>query len=135
MQIVRKRLNQPLTLAEKVCVSGPNLANIWSESSSKASQTSLAILQIVYGHLDDPQGQELKRGVSYLRLRPGALHGTSKIGLVSLLLVLISSSAPLFPFRPCGDAGRYRPDGHASIHLVWPAQDYGTLHDPLRSSH
>jgi len=28
--------------------------------------------QIVYGHLDDPEHQELKRGVSYLRLRPGA---------------------------------------------------------------
>jgi hypothetical protein len=28
-------------------------------------------LQVVYGHLDDPQNQELKRGVSYLKLRPG----------------------------------------------------------------
>jgi aconitate hydratase len=24
----------------------------------------------VYGHLDDPEGQEIERGVSYLRLRP-----------------------------------------------------------------
>ena len=29
-------------------------------------------LQVVYGHLDDPASQELKRGVSYLKLRPGA---------------------------------------------------------------
>lgn len=28
--------------------------------------------QVVYGHLDDPEGQEIERGVSYLRLRPGA---------------------------------------------------------------
>jgi hypothetical protein len=28
--------------------------------------------QVVYGHLDDPEGQELERGVSYLKLRPGA---------------------------------------------------------------
>ena len=28
-------------------------------------------LQVVYGHLDDPEGQEIQRGVSYLRLRPG----------------------------------------------------------------
>lgn len=40
--IVKKRLNRPLTLSEK----------------------------IVYGHLDNPQGQEIKRGESYLNLRP-----------------------------------------------------------------
>jgi hypothetical protein len=28
--------------------------------------------QVVYGHLDDPEHQELQRGVSYLKLRPGA---------------------------------------------------------------
>ena len=27
-------------------------------------------LQVVYGHLDDPENQEMKRGSSYLRLRP-----------------------------------------------------------------
>lgn len=41
INIVKKRLG-PLTLAEKV----------------------------VYGHLDDPHGQDIKRGSSYLRLRP-----------------------------------------------------------------
>ena len=40
--IVRKRLNRPLTLSEKV----------------------------VYGHLDNPKEQEIKRGSSYLNLRP-----------------------------------------------------------------
>jgi aconitate hydratase len=28
-------------------------------------------LQVVYGHLDDPENQEIERGVSYLKLRPG----------------------------------------------------------------
>ncbi|BEJ17891.1 hypothetical protein CspHIS471_0701590 [Cutaneotrichosporon sp. HIS471] len=42
LQIVRNRLNAPLTLAEK----------------------------IVYGHLDDPHHQEIARGESYLKLRP-----------------------------------------------------------------
>jgi aconitate hydratase len=42
LSAVRSRLNRPLTLAEK----------------------------IVYGHLDDPQGSELKRGESYIELRP-----------------------------------------------------------------
>ncbi|RSH87555.1 Aconitate hydratase mitochondrial [Apiotrichum porosum] len=42
LQIVRARLNKPLTLAEK----------------------------IVYGHLDDPHHQEIVRGESYLKLRP-----------------------------------------------------------------
>ncbi|KAG6884662.1 hypothetical protein C0993_009186 [Termitomyces sp. T159_Od127] len=40
--IVRNRLNRPLTLSEK----------------------------ILYGHLDDAHGQDIERGVSYLKLRP-----------------------------------------------------------------
>ncbi|KAL5384705.1 hypothetical protein DPSP01_005143 [Paraphaeosphaeria sporulosa] len=40
--IVRKRLNRPLALAEK----------------------------ILYSHLDDPHNQEIERGTSYLKLRP-----------------------------------------------------------------
>ncbi|TPX57236.1 3-isopropylmalate dehydratase [Spizellomyces sp. 'palustris'] len=42
LKIVRDRLQQPLTLAEKV----------------------------VYGHLDDAKNQDIKRGSSYLKLRP-----------------------------------------------------------------
>lgn len=42
LQIVRGRLKKPLTLAEKV----------------------------IYSHLDDPHGQEIERGKSYLKLRP-----------------------------------------------------------------
>lgn len=42
LAIVRQRLQRPLTYAEK----------------------------ILYSHLDDPHGQEIERGVSYLKLRP-----------------------------------------------------------------
>ncbi|MFA5944620.1 MAG: aconitate hydratase [Candidatus Thermoplasmatota archaeon] len=42
LAVVRKRLNRPLTLTEK----------------------------LIYGHLDDPQNAELVRGTSYLDLRP-----------------------------------------------------------------
>ena len=40
--MVKKRLDRPLTLAEK----------------------------ILYGHLDDPVNQDIVRGKSYLKLRP-----------------------------------------------------------------
>ncbi|KAK3906249.1 aconitase family-domain-containing protein [Staphylotrichum tortipilum] len=42
LAVVRSRLNRPLTFAEK----------------------------ILYSHLDDPHGQDIERGVSYLKLRP-----------------------------------------------------------------
>ncbi|KAJ5898796.1 hypothetical protein N7495_003540 [Penicillium taxi] len=42
LDIVRGRLQRPLTYAEKV----------------------------LYSHLDDPQGQDIERGISYLKLRP-----------------------------------------------------------------
>lgn len=42
LSIVRSRLNRPLTYAEK----------------------------ILYSHLDDPEGQDISRGSSYLKLRP-----------------------------------------------------------------
>jgi aconitate hydratase len=42
LAIVRSRLNRPLTYAEK----------------------------ILYSHLDDPEGQDIERGTSYLKLRP-----------------------------------------------------------------
>ncbi|CAD1808463.1 Aconitate hydratase [Candida parapsilosis] len=42
VEIVKARLNRPLTYAEKV----------------------------LYGHLDDPHGQDIERGKSYLKLRP-----------------------------------------------------------------
>lgn len=39
--------------------------------SARLCDTAAARAQVVYGHLDDPENAEMKRGVSYLRLRPG----------------------------------------------------------------
>eukprot|EP00891_Asterochloris_glomerata_P001138 jgi/Astpho2/1138/Aster-07685 len=65
LKVVRKRLNRPLTLAEKV----------------------------VYGHLDDPQGQDIRRGVSYLRLRPDRVAMQDATAQMAVLQ-FISSGLP-----------------------------------------
>lgn len=61
LAIVRKRLGRPLTLAEKV----------------------------LFGHLDDPQNQELKRGESFLLLRPDRVamqDATAQMALLQFML-------------------------------------------------
>lgn len=61
LAIVRKRLNRPLTLAEK----------------------------ILFGHLDDPQNQELVRGESFLLLRPDRVamqDATAQMALLQFML-------------------------------------------------
>ncbi len=61
LQVVRKRLNRPLTLAEK----------------------------ILYGHLDDPQNQELVRGSSFLLLRPDRVamqDATAQMAILQFML-------------------------------------------------
>ncbi|KAK9841131.1 hypothetical protein WJX74_000439 [Apatococcus lobatus] len=65
LTVVRKRLNKPLSLAEKV----------------------------VYGHLDDPQGQDIKRGVSYLKLRPDRVAMQDATAQMAVLQ-FISSGLP-----------------------------------------
>lgn len=65
LQVVRKRLNKPLTLAEKV----------------------------VYGHLDDPENQDLQRGVSYLKLRPDRVAMQDATAQMAMLQ-FISSGLP-----------------------------------------
>lgn len=60
-EIIRKRLNRPLTLAEKV----------------------------LYGHLDDPQNQEIKRGESFLLLRPDRVamqDATAQMAILQFML-------------------------------------------------
>jgi len=62
LTIVRRRLNHPLTLAEK----------------------------IVYGHLDDPQHQQIVRGKSYLNLRPDRVacqDATAQMALMQVISV------------------------------------------------
>lgn len=61
LKVVRTRLNRPLTLAEK----------------------------IVLGHLDDPQGQELNRGKSFLLLRPDRVamqDATAQMAMLQFML-------------------------------------------------
>uniref|UniRef100_A0A1I7YVK7 Aconitate hydratase, mitochondrial n=1 Tax=Steinernema glaseri TaxID=37863 RepID=A0A1I7YVK7_9BILA len=65
IDIVRKRLSRPLTLSEK----------------------------ILYGHLDDPHNQEIKRGTSYLRLRPDRVAMQDATAQMAMLQ-FISSGLP-----------------------------------------
>ncbi|KAK1341657.1 hypothetical protein QTO34_018074 [Cnephaeus nilssonii] len=65
IDIVRKRLNRPLTLSEK----------------------------LVYGHLDDPANQEIERGKTYLRLRPDRVAMQDATAQMAMLQ-FISSGLP-----------------------------------------
>merc|ERR1712142_1456317 len=65
IDIVRKRLNRPLTLSEK----------------------------IVYGHLDDPHNQDIDRGRTYLRLRPDRVAMQDATAQMAMLQ-FISSGLP-----------------------------------------
>ena len=65
LAVVRKRLNRPLTLAEK----------------------------IVYSHLDNPQEQKIERGVSYLNLRPDRVAMQDATAQMAMLQ-FISSGIP-----------------------------------------
>ncbi|KAB7495871.1 Aconitate hydratase, mitochondrial, partial [Armadillidium nasatum] len=64
-EIVKKRLNRPMTLSEKV----------------------------LYSHLDDPVGQDIERGVSYLRLRPDRVAMQDATAQMAMLQ-FISSGLP-----------------------------------------
>lgn len=68
LKIVRDRLKRPLTMSEKV----------------------------VYGHLDDPHGQDIERGQSYLRLRPDRVacqDATAQMALLQFMTAGLSKVA------------------------------------------
>ncbi|XP_043491306.1 probable aconitate hydratase, mitochondrial [Polistes fuscatus] len=65
LKIVKKRLNRPLTLSEK----------------------------ILYSHLDEPNKQEIERGTSYLRLRPDRVAMQDATAQMAMLQ-FISSGLP-----------------------------------------
>ncbi|XP_022207843.1 probable aconitate hydratase, mitochondrial isoform X1 [Nilaparvata lugens] len=65
LAVVKKRLNRPMTLSEKV----------------------------LYSHLDDPSGQDIERGVSYLRLRPDRVAMQDATAQMAMLQ-FISSGLP-----------------------------------------
>jgi len=81
LSIVRKRLNRPLSFAEKVCTPpGCLCRNSTCQTYAMRCLYQFWVVcdgvllissQVVYGHLDDPEGQEITRGKSYLMLRPG----------------------------------------------------------------
>ncbi|MCH2534268.1 MAG: aconitate hydratase [Bdellovibrionales bacterium] len=62
LEIIKKRLNRPLTLAEK----------------------------IVYGHLSDPEGQDLTRGKSFLLLNPDRVAMQDATAQMALLQFMLS---------------------------------------------
>ncbi len=65
LEVVKSRLNRPLTLSEKV----------------------------LYSHLDDPKGQDVVRGESYLRLRPDRVAMQDATAQMAMLQ-FISSGLP-----------------------------------------
>ena len=68
IQIVKKRLGRDMTLAEK----------------------------IIYGHLDDPQNQEIERGKSFLLLRPDRVamqDATAQMAILQFMLAEKSEAA------------------------------------------
>ncbi|KAG6837404.1 hypothetical protein H0H93_010022 [Arthromyces matolae] len=68
LAVVRGRLNRPLTLSEK----------------------------ILYGHLDDPHGQDIERGVSYLKLRPDRVacqDATAQMALLQFMSAGMDTAA------------------------------------------
>ena len=62
LKIIRKRLNRPMTLAEK----------------------------IMFGHLDDPENQDLERGKSFLLLRPDRVAMQDATAQMALLQFMLS---------------------------------------------
>jgi aconitate hydratase len=62
LEIVRRRIGRPLTLAEKV----------------------------VFGHLADPEGETLERGTSYIRLRPDRVAMQDATAQMALLQFMLS---------------------------------------------
>lgn len=68
LAVVRNRLKRPLTMSEK----------------------------IVYGHLDDPHGQDIERGVSYLKLRPDRVacqDATAQMALLQFMSAGMDTAA------------------------------------------
>lgn len=68
LAVVRERLQRPLTLSEKV----------------------------LYGHLDDPHGQDITRGTSYLKLRPDRVacqDATAQMALLQFMSAGMDTAA------------------------------------------
>ena len=93
LAVVKSRLGRPLTLSEKV----------------------------LYSHLDDPAGQDIVRGESYLRLRPDRVAmqvrtHSFQIGAEEKYYFVIRNKSyevsMLF-------LGCHSSNGHAAVHFIW----------------
>ncbi len=104
LEVVKSRLGRPLTLSEKV----------------------------LYSHLDDPKGQDIVRGESYLRLRPDrvAMQVCSVLWTLFERIqdVCVSGSVLILFFF---FAGRHSPNGHVAVHLLGTLQGSSPFHNPL----
>ena len=122
-----------MTLAEKV--GHNNGASQWHQQCMplRAMQQSSLCMQVVYGHLDDPQGQDIQRGVSYLKLRPGmkciGIAHAMALGTQYAFAWILNGMA--CACRPCGHARCDCPDGCAAIHFLRAATNSSALHYPL----
>lgn len=73
--------NPVVVLVQNLCFAGARhpfeicygaaLTNVWAGALLCYCFNGNRGFQVVYSHLDDPEKQEIKRGVSYLKLRPG----------------------------------------------------------------
>lgn len=105
LQIIRRRLNRPLTLSEK----------------------------ILYSHLDQPDSQEIERGKSYLRLRPDRVamqDATAQVGASSTLTVALRAMPSLWINF---GSSFFVADGYATVHFQWPQKGGGSIDYSLRS--
>jgi len=65
-----QRIEDNLAIVRDRC-GFPYLAEALTDLSLTRLRRPLTLSEkILYGHLDDPHGQDIERGVSYLRLRP-----------------------------------------------------------------
>ena len=102
--------------------------------------------QIVYSHLDDPETSGLERGVTYLKLRPGACPRANPRGRSALTPARGARAQTGWPCRTrprrwlccrrarvaCNHLPRASHAAAAPVHVLRPAADGGAVHHPLR---
>ena len=75
--------------------------------------------KIIYGHLDDAKNQDIKRGSSYLKLRPDRVACQDATAQVCVYCF--------------GKKIHDRVDGVVAIHVGWASHRRGAFHCTLRS--
>lgn len=65
-----QRIEDNLAIVRDRCISRPYCLFIIYLRISRLKRPLTLSEKILYGHLDDPHGQDIERGVSYLKLRP-----------------------------------------------------------------